>query len=124
MRLASVLTPDTKQLLYTCPVPHVVPTTIKSACMLYTSAPHCQLLMSTPCMSACAVAGSSIMHTAAASAVPLASRRFHNGLPLSLTNVFPFLGMDCCLWPTVVGQDCHGPLGAVNEKAPHGMVWG
>lgn len=37
------------------------------------------------------------MHTAAASAVPLASRRFHNGLPLLLTNVFPFLGMDCCL---------------------------
>ena len=31
MRLASVLTPDTRQLLYTCPVPHVVPTTTKSA---------------------------------------------------------------------------------------------
>lgn len=52
------------------------------------------------------------MHTAAASVVPLASRRFHNGLSLLLTNVFPFLGMDCCLWPTVVGQDCRGAIGA------------
>ena len=66
------------------------------------------------------------MHMAAISAIPLAVSRFHHGFGLSLllTNVFPFLGMDCCLWPTVVGRDCHGPLGAVNGKAPHGMVWG
>ena len=112
MRLASVLTPDTRQLLYTCPVPHVVPTTTKSACVLAMSMPHCQLDTSMPCMSACAVAGSSIMHTAAASAVPLASRRFHHGLSLFLTNFSPFSEVNIVLWPTVVGQDCRGAIGA------------
>lgn len=52
------------------------------------------------------------MHTAAANAVTLANRRFHHGLSLFLTNFSPFSEVNIVLWPTVVGQDCRGAIGA------------